>query len=200
MKPIKIIFLTLALAMLSAGGFAQIRYGMRGEISLNNPSVVIGDLSDKVEQPPVLMFGVGGEIVLPVADMGVEAAMLYGSERVKMDIGNNQKTEIKSRFIDIPITLKKKFGLALPVKPVVSAGLFGKIYVSEDDDRTQALTDIFNKETFIAGLIAGAGVEIMNNFTVGVNYRYIFSGNNQRFDSNERMQKSLFTVSASAYF
>lgn len=200
MKTTKII-ITLACLILSVSSFAQIRYGVRSEISLNNPTVDVEELSCKVQQPPVLMFGVGGEIMFPVADLAIEGALLYGTEHVNMLFyDDNKKIDLKSRFLDIPVTLKKSFGLGLPVKPVVSAGLFAKIYVSENDRNYDAIADVFNKEKVIAGLIVGAGAEIMNTVTVGVNYRYIFTGNNQRFGNNDEMQKSLITISASAYF
>lgn len=76
MKPTKIIFLTLALAMLSAGGFAQFRYGVRGEVSVNNPSVEITSLDMLIKQASVLLFGVGGESRLPVNNLSLEGVML----------------------------------------------------------------------------------------------------------------------------
>lgn len=200
MKTIKIILILTCLT-LCADGFAQLHYGIRGEISLNNPTVFVEELSCELEQAPALMFGVGGEIMLPLGDLGVEAALLYGTERLKANFQDSETSiEVKSQFMDIPITLKKSFDLALPVKPYVSAGLFAKIYISDSNSDNQTLINTFDKENFLPGLIAGAGAKIMDMVSVGVNYRYIFSDKNQRFGDEENMQKSLITVAASVYF
>ena len=50
------------------------------------------------------------------------------------------------------------------------------------------------------GIIAGAGVRVMDMVTVGVNYRYLLSGENRRLEDKDNYQKGLFTLSASVYF
>lgn len=202
MKPTKIIFLTLALAMLSVGGFAQLRYGVRGEVSVNNPSVEITSLDMLIKQAPVLLFGVGGELGLPVNNLSLEGAMLYGYEKVSFEgDGVTGKSQSKTHYIDVPITAKMRFDIiGVPVKPVISAGPVFKMYVSEDDRHDATIFDKFNKDEFLVGVIAGAGVDIMGMVTVGVNYRHLLSGENRRLADENNTQKGLFTLSASVYF
>lgn len=201
MKTIKIIFLTLVLAMLSASSFAQFRYGVRGEVSLNNPSFYSTDLDVQLKQAPVLLFGVGGELGLPVNNLSVEGAMLYGYENVSLKgAGATGDLQFKTHYIDVPLTAKMRFDIGFPAKPVISAGPVFKIYVSEEDRKDATIFDKFNKNEFLAGIIVGAGVEVMNMVTVGVNYRHLLSGENRRLADENNSQKGLFTVSASVYF
>ncbi|MBR8706443.1 outer membrane beta-barrel protein [Bacteroides pyogenes] len=202
MKPTKIIFLTLALAMFSAGSFAQFRYGVRGEVSLNNPSIQITGSDLVIEQAPVLLFGVGGELGLPVNNLSLEGALLYGYESTKLkgeDVSG--KTQIKTHYIDVPLTAKMRFEISsAPVKPVISAGVVFKMYVSESDRKDVSVFDKFNKDEFLSGIIVGAGVEIMDMVTVGINYRHLFSGENRRLADENNYQKGLLALSASVYF
>ena len=201
MKTTKIIFLTLALTMLSAGSFAQLRYGVRGEVSLNNPSFYSTDLDIQVEQAPVLLFGVGGEMPLLVNVLSIEGAMLYGYENVSFKgEGVTRDLHFKTHYVDVPLTAKMKFDISAPVMPVISAGPVFKMYISEDDRKDATIFDKFNKSEFLMGVIAGAGVEIMNMVTVGVNYRHLLSGENRRLADESNLQKGLLTISASVYF
>ncbi len=201
MKPTKIIFLTLVLAMLSSSSFAQFRYGVRGEVSLNNPSFYSADLDIQLKQAPVLLFGVGGELGLPVNNLSVEGSMLYGYETVSLKgAGATGDLQFKTHYIDVPLTAKMRFDISEYAKPVISVGPVFKMYVSEEDRRGATIFDKFNKNEFLAGIIAGAGVEVINMITVGVNYRYLLSGENRRLTDENNSQKGLFTVSASVYF
>lgn len=181
MNPTKIIF-TLVCLTLWAGGFAQLRYGVRGEVSVNNPSFHSVDLDVRLKQAPVLLFGVGGELGLPVNNLSVEGAMLYGYENVSLKgAGVVRDLLLKTHYIDVPLTAKMRFDIiGIPVKPVVLAGAVFKMYVSEEDRKDATIFDKFKKNEFLAGIIAGAGVEIMNMVTVGANYRHLLSGENRR--------------------
>lgn len=193
--------MTLVLAMFSAGSFAQFRYGVRGEVSLNNPSFYSAALDVQLKQPPVLLFGVGGELGLPVNNLSVEGAMLYGYENVSLKgEGVIRDLLLKTHYIDVPLTAKMRFDIGFPVKPVISAGPVFKMYVSEEDRKDATIFDKFNKNEFLAGIIVGAGVEVINMITVGVNYRHLLSGENLRLEDENNTQKGLFTVSASVYF
>ncbi|HHU27250.1 MAG TPA: porin family protein [Bacteroidales bacterium] len=201
MKTTKIILLTFALAMLSAGGFAQLRYGVRGEVSVNNPSIDVASLDILMKQAPVLLFGVGGELGLPVNNLSLEGALLYGNESIRLvGEGVSGKSQFKTHYIDVPLTANIKVDIGAPVTPVLSLGPVFKMYVSEEDRKDTTIFDKFNKDEFLVGIIAGAGVRVMDMVTVGVNYRYLLSGENRRLEDKDNYQKGLFTLSASVYF
>lgn len=201
MKKPKIIFLTIAISMLSAGSFAQLRYGLRGEMSLNNPTIEVPSLDMQLKQEPVFLFGVGGELDLSVNNLSLEGALLYGNEKVSFEgEGVSKKSQVKTHYIDVPLTANMRFDIGAPVMPVISAGPVFKMYVSENDGQDKTIFDKFNKDEFLVGIIAGAGVEIMNMVTVCVNYRHLLSGENRRLADEENYQKGLITLSAKVYF
>ncbi len=202
----KSIILLIACLLLSAGGYAQIRYGGRAEMSINNPTFTEG--KNKLEQPPAFMIGTGVENSIPKIDMSLESLFMIGGERVKFiypdDPENN--LDLTFRLLELSTMLKKKFSTGVPVKPYVGAGMYAKFYISErvynallsGEKETQAHESEVDSSV---GILAGAGVEVANHVNIGINWRYVITGENARFiKDGTKQQKSLFTVSLGVFF
>lgn len=80
----KLVFNTtiIILSVLALPAFSQIRFGVRGDIGLNNPTYKSDVL--KVENTTNYSIGPSMETMLPlfVADVGVDASLLYSNNRM----------------------------------------------------------------------------------------------------------------------
>ena len=170
-------FLVLAIIVafitITTTSYSQIRLGLRGEVGLNKASFS----KDAIEVENLNSFKLGPtvEVMLPAMNFGVEASVLYNNDR--MDVAqlasgeNNAREEISitNHYIDIPVNLKYKFGLLLPVK-IYAAGPYARIHVGGDDIKFSNVTDDIKAKAFEAGVNLGLGLEVFSRLAVGLNY------------------------------
>lgn len=199
MKLIKTALVIASICIWSIG-FAQTKYGVRGEISLNNKSFEDGT-EWSVKHYPVFMGGAGMEYPFSKWDLHFESAMQFGKMKLsfinKIDNANN--LDITTMIFDLSGVVKKKIETNSPVKPFLSAGLYINSYLSEDDfnsiiDGTGTTAKGGSNKTAV-GLITGAGIEIAEMVNVGINYRYLFSdGYLLRINPEGKNEKGMITV------
>ncbi|MDD2476881.1 MAG: porin family protein [Dysgonamonadaceae bacterium] len=169
-----VVAIIVAFSTITTAGYSQIRLGLRGEVGLNKASFSKNAI--EVENLNSFKLGPTMEVMLPMMDFGVEASLLYNNDR--MDVSqissgeNNIREEISitNHYIDIPVNLKYKFGLILPVKIYAAAGPYARIHVGGDDIKFSDVTDDIKAKAFEAGINLGLGVEIIKRLAVGVNY------------------------------
>lgn len=171
------------LAMLSVPAFSQIRFGVKADVGLNNPSFN----SDALKVENMTSYSIGPSIeamILPlgVADLGLEASLLYNDTRMTVarltGEGTEADSEIANRYLMLPINAKLKFGMGmLPFRLYAAAGPYAGYLIQSDElDFNQAASDIKAKE-FQAGANVGIGFEILSILQVGVNYRVQLTDN-----------------------
>ena len=164
-----VIALIVAFSTITTTGYSQLRFGLRGEVGLNKATFS----KEAVEVENLNSFKIGPtvEFMFPIMDLGIEASLLYNNNKmeIKEDGSAWQKVEETNHYIDIPVNLKYKFGLILPVKLYAAAGPYGRIHVGGDDDFKKISEDIKSK-SFEAGINLGLGVELFKRLAVGVNY------------------------------
>lgn len=167
-KNLLVLVLIVAFSTIATTGYSQIRFGLRGEVGLNNPTLIDNKL--EVDYLNTFRLGPTLEIMLPGLNLGVEASLLYNNNRMDVrNIDNNTTVDITNHYIDIPLNLKYKFGIIAPIKVYVAGGPYAKINVGGDDDFDKITEDIKTK-SFEAGVNLGIGAELFSKFAVGVNY------------------------------
>lgn len=165
-----IVALIVAFSTIATTGYGQIRLGLRGEVGLNKASFSKDAI--KVENLNSFKIGPTAEIMLPVIDFGVEASLLYNNNRMNVEDDGSvwQKVEVTNHYLDIPVNLKYKYGLILPVKLYVAAGPYARIHLSGDDKKLSDISDDLKAKSFEAGINLGLGVEVFKRLAIGVNY------------------------------
>ena len=171
----------LIFALSSAPLFSQVKFGVKAEVGLNNPSFNTDAL--KVDNMTSYSIGPSIEAMFPfaVVDFGIEASLLYNDSR--MTIANlsgetdGPEEDVSNRYLNLPLNAKVKFGLGgLPLKLFAAAGPYAGYLISEGES-IQEINDNLKAKSFQAGANIGAGLEILNMIQVGVNYRVQLTDN-----------------------
>lgn len=165
----------LLLSMLSVPVFSQIRFGIKADVGLNNPSFN----SDALKVENMTSYSIGPSIeamILPFgADLGIEASLLYNDNRMTVTRlsgeGTEADREVSNRYLMLPVNAKLKFGMGmLPLRMYAAAGPYAGYLIQGDElNFDQAASDIKAKE-FQAGANIGVGFEVLRMIQVGVNY------------------------------
>ena len=165
-----VIALIVAFSTITTTGYAQLRFGLRGEVGLNKASFSKDAIA--VENLNSFKLGPTVELMLPLMDFGVEASVLYNNDRMDVTYFDESNTpaEITNHYIDIPVNAKYKFGLMLPVKIYAAAGPYARIHVGGDDIKFKDVVEDAKAKAFEAGINLGLGVEVFKRLAVGVNY------------------------------
>lgn len=171
----------LIFALSSAPLFSQVKFGVRAEVGLNNPSFNTEAL--QVDNMTSYSIGPSIEALFPfaVVDFGIEASLLYNDNR--MTVANltgetdGPEEDVSNRYLNLPLNAKVKLGLgALPLKLFATAGPYAGYLISEGET-IQEIGDNIKAKSFQAGANIGAGLEILNMIQVGVNYRVQLTDN-----------------------
>lgn len=171
----------LIFALSSAPLFSQVKFGVRAEVGLNNPSFNTEAL--QVDNMTSYSIGPSIEALFPfaVVDFGIEASLLYNDNR--MTVANltgeasGPEQDVSNRYLNLPLNAKVKLGLgALPLNLFATAGPYAGYLISEGET-IQEIGDNIKAKSFQAGANIGAGLEIFNMIQVGVNYRVQLTDN-----------------------
>ena len=187
----------LLLAMCSMPAFSQLRFGVRADVGLNNPTFSTEAL--RVEN--LNSFSVGGtmELMIPVINFGVEASLLYNNSRMNVSlpppppdvarppVGENNR-EVSNHYLLLPVNAKKKFGLGiLPMQLFATAGPYIGYLISGDRADVGTMEEMRARD-FKAGIGLGFGVEVLRRLQVGVQYRLQLTDS---YDVNESVWGNL---------
>jgi len=161
----------VAFSTITTTSYSQIRLGLRGEVGLNKASFSNPKEAIDVENLNSFKLGPTVEVMLPAMNFGVEASVLYNNDRMNVNYDNsNTPVEITNHYVDIPVNLKYKFGMILPVKIYAAAGPYARIHVAGDDIKFNDVIEDAKAKAFEAGINLGLGVEVFSRLAVGVNY------------------------------
>ena len=164
--------LIVAFSTIATTGYAQLRYGLRGEVGLNKATFT--DDVFKVENLNSFKLGPTVEVMLPAMNFGVEASLLYNNNKMNAiylnDVGAGKEVSITNHYIDIPVNAKMKFGLIDIVKIYAAAGPYARIHISGDDINFGGVKEDIEAKAFEAGVNMGLGVELFQRLAVGANY------------------------------
>ena len=164
----------LLLTMLSLPLAAQVKFGVKADVGLNNPSFNSDAL--KVENMTSYSIGPSIEAMFPfaVVDFGIETSLLYNDNRMTVANLSGQETgakDVYNRYLKLPVNAKLKFGLGmLPLRLFATAGPYAGYLISSDKIDFQSIGDDISAKKFQAGANIGFGVELLHMIQVGLNY------------------------------
>jgi len=168
------LFILIA-SMLTSSLFGQIRFGVKADVGLNNPSFNSEAL--KVENMTSYSIGPSLEAMFPftVINFGIEASLLYNDNRMTVsnltDGQSSPSNEVSNRYLYLPLNAKIKFGLGmLPLRMYAVAGPYAGYLISGDGINIGDINDDIKAKEFQAGANIGLGLELFKMLQVGVNY------------------------------
>lgn len=153
---------------------AQIRFGLKGEAGLNNPTISKDALN--VENLTTFSIGPAMEFMVPLAvvNVGLDAALLYNDNRMKVSeviSGQAKEQRVSNRYLKLPLNAKVKYGVsALPLTLYAAAGPYASYLLSGDKINFVAVKEDIKAKNFEAGANIGVGVEVLKMLQVGITY------------------------------
>jgi hypothetical protein len=161
--------------LLTPALFGQIRFGVKADVGLNNPT--FSSEAVQVENMTSYSIGPSLEMILPlvVVDFGIEASLLYNDNRMKVsNITDGQagaSNEVSNRYLYLPLNAKIKFrpGM-LPLRMYAVAGPYAGYLIAGDEIDVQSMQEDIKAKAFQAGANIGLGVELFKMLQVGINY------------------------------
>lgn len=174
-KMIRTSLFILTALMLTPTLFGQIRFGVKADVGLNNPS--FDSEAVQVENMTSYSIGPSLEAMFPfaVVDFGIEASLLYNDNRMTVsnltDGENATSNEVSNRYLYLPLNAKIKFGLGmLPLRMYAVAGPYAGYLISGDEINLEDMQQDLKAKEFQAGANIGLGLELFKMLQVGVNY------------------------------
>lgn len=173
----------ILLSMLSVPAFSQIRFGVKADVGLNNPSFS----SDALKVENMTSYSIGPSIEamflpLGVGTLGIEASLLYNDNRMTIARLSGEGTaadrDVSNRYLILPVNAKLKFGTGmLPLRLYAAAGPYAGYLIQGDEIDLGQTADQIKAKEFQAGVNLGLGFEVFNMIQVGVNYRVQLTDN-----------------------
>jgi len=117
---------------------------------------------------------------LGVADLGIEASLLYNDNRMTVSrlTGGEGEKDVSNRYLTLPVNAKLKFGVgALPLRLYAAAGPYAGYLISGDEISIPDISADVKARDFQAGVNVGVGFEVLRFIQVGVNYRVQLTDN-----------------------
>lgn len=195
------------LSMLSVQAFSQVRFGVKAEVGLNNPSFSTEAL--KVDNMTSYAVGPSLEAMflpLAVADLGVEASLLYNDNRMtvaNLTDGTGDKN-VNNRYLQLPVNAKLKFGLGNMVRLYAIAGPYFGYLISGDKINFKDVSNDIKAKEFQAGASVGIGLEIAKMVQVGTTYRVQLTDNysvdQPNWNDPLNGKTNMWSINASVYF
>ena len=192
-------FLFVAVLLAAPAMQAQLRFGVKGGVNI--ASVKFN--RDVIDSENITGFHIGPmiELMIPVAGLGVDAAVVYSQK----GFGLNNKG-YRNDYIDVPVNLKYKIMLPL-VKPYVAAGPYASFRVSGDKLRNipGRVTDQLKAQSFAAGLNFTAGAEVFDIVQVGLTYSLGLTDNYKTYKVDNDLMSYIgkphtWMISAAVFF
>ena len=191
------------LAMCTMPAFSQLRFGVRADVGLNNPTSTFTFVEETAAQAiqSSTAFSVGGtmEVMNPLTNFGIEFSLLYNNYRMSISGRGVIDRDYTNHYLLLPINVKKKFGLdILPAQLFATAGPYVGFLLSGDNTMTRKFAQ--------AGIGLGFGVEVLRRLQVGVQYRFQLTDNyDEIWDNNatllnDRRHKHKWNLSATFFF
>lgn len=194
--------------MIGTAANAQLRFGLRGEVGVNKPSLKKELFS--VENMNAFKIGPTMEFMLPFVGFGFDGSLLYSNEKMNVNEVNTNGAEslikeVSSHYIDVPVNLKYKIGIISPLKVYLAAGPYAQLKVAGDEfEKIDDVIDNIEDKKFQAGLNFGFGADVINRIQVGFNYRLKltdnYSTNKPEWTDLLNDNKGFWSVTASVYF
>ncbi len=179
----KLLILVATVVMISAASYAQISFGVRAGVNLQNINGK-DDAGDKLTTDLIIGFNAGVNVELPIAqDFYLQPGLLFSTKGAKSS-EEGYEGSMSIAYLELPIHLvyKPQLGngkLILGFGPYVGYGIMGKVKPDEGDDLDikfkNKVTDADYEEDYyyVKALDAGAdiffGYEFASKLSVQLN-------------------------------
>lgn len=164
---ITIVLLLLGSSILTS--YSQVRFGIKGGIDVIDHKLDFDML--KVSNRLGYQVGATFEFLAPSTGFGVELSALYGRKEYEIKDKQLDANISDHDYVSVPLVLKKRFGITSMLGIFVSAGGFIDINLNGGDFKLEETVDKFKAKDFEAGTTAGAGLQLLRNFDLGLYYR-----------------------------
>lgn len=157
-------FLLLLLLLITGmSAQAQLKFGVKAGVNLSSISLS-GDGSDNIDVENLTGFQAGPtvELMMPIINFGIDAALLYSQQGFKI---KGIAEDFKTHNLEIPVNLKYKISALDIVGIYFAAGPYANFKLSDD------LIGQAKSKTFGAGLNFGLGAELLGHLQVGASYK-----------------------------
>jgi opacity protein-like surface antigen len=196
----KITMIMFAILLMSASSLqAGIRIGVKGGVNLAKAALS----TDVFQTDNFTGFQVGPIIeIAGISGLGVDAAVLYSQQGVKIKGASAFEFEDKVSTLDVPINLKLKFSLAEMAGIYLSAGPYASFKLDNQITFKQ-VKDEWTSKDFGVGVNFGAGIELVRHLQLGVNYQLGLSDNynNLSLNANElKVKTRIWSLTATFFF
>ena len=182
MKIMKKVFSILLVAVcclaLATPAQAQLlKWGVKGGVNMSKIDWKGGYEGNK-DNSAGFFIGPMAEITIPVAGLGVDAAVMYSQRGKKHDVTDGSdglSLDARQQGIEIPINLKYTIGLGSLLGIYVAAGpdFFFNFKDMDLKGFGQSLNgdDLIDSKKTQVGINVGAGVKLVKHLQVGFNYQ-----------------------------
>ena len=202
MKSIKrIIAVVVACVVIASTASAQISFGAKAGIKVNDLD------KEGIKAENGYTAGIMAEVMLPVLNLGIDASLMYVSNKIEIPtIPGSAKEEKNRNYLELPVNLKWKLSLPIAGKiiaPYVATGpcfsvLAGKTEIKEGWE--QKRVDV--------SWNLGAGVQLFNKVQIGASYGWGLTDvmektseiNNVKIEPTDIGKKNCWTVTAAYIF
>ncbi len=193
-------------ALMTAGvADAQIKFGLKGGLNVTNMSFS-RDVIDKSNQTGFFV-GPTVKIGIPLAGLGVDAAVMYDQREAKGGIDGDE-ISVKQRSINIPINLRYNIGFSSLVGAYIAAGPQFGFAVGDKSFKWDEETsyDISNSNFSIN---VGAGITLVSHLEIGFTYNIacgktgevnVLSAAGDTWEQVTKGRANAWQVSAAYYF
>jgi hypothetical protein len=143
---------------------AQFKFGIKAGVNLSKITYNGGEestvLNENISNITGFQAGPMIELMIPVLNMGLDAAALYSQEGGKINL-----KEYRTNTLEIPVNLKYKISVLNIIGFYTAVGPYASFRLSDN------LKDQYKEKSFGAGLNFGFGVELIKHLQIGANYK-----------------------------
>lgn len=157
--------------ILSAPTFAQIKFGVKGGVDIDNST----KFSEVFQVKSLTSYYVGPslEFMIPTSAVhfGVDVSLLYSNN--KMSVSNDiELKDITNQHLMLPLNAKLKFNLGSEAyKLYLLGGPYAGLLISGDKISIPDIGDNIKAKAFEGGLNIGFGFELWKFLQLGANYK-----------------------------
>lgn len=172
----KILF-AFALALLSVGAQAQVKFGVKGGLNVTNMSLSkeVLDASNRAG----FYIGPTVKFSLPVTGLGLDLSLLYDQRSAKLSVTSADspsgadrevKEDLKTQQLVVPLNVRYTLGLGETAGLLLYAGPQIGFNVSDKEKDLFANAATWSLKSTTFSINVGAGVMLLNHLQASVNY------------------------------
>lgn len=164
MKSIKrLVAVVVACVTIAVPASAQFSFGVKAGMKVNDLD------KEGVKANNGYTAGVVAEVMLPVLNLGIDASLMYVSNKIEVPVISKNATEEKNRnYLELPVNLKWKLSLPIAgkiVAPYIATGPCFSVLAGKSE-----IEEGWKQKRVDVAWNLGAGVQLFNKVQIGASY------------------------------